>query len=259
MIPLFSPEKPCGLPFKEAFTRYPALRKYAINGDQIDLGNSQALLLYNRLVLQDFMGLDFTVPPGYLIPTICSRWEFVCWIIHEKIPSKVLEVGTGASAILSMMLAKLGCHVKATELDEVAYQSARNNIKENNFESQILLIKVRDTNSILKGYFDSLATFDAIICNPPQYDLSYFHKKSLIKGFAGQKLELVGGEEGDEFILRLIEEIRSFEAPLKVYFQLTLPKLHKNLTEYLQNQGYSFLKDHRTLGTRQRYYFRVDY
>ncbi|MFX0124440.1 MAG: RlmF-related methyltransferase [Candidatus Hodarchaeota archaeon] len=258
MFPLLSLEKPCGLPFKEAIQRCPTLKKYVINGkNRIDLGNSQALLLYNRLVFQDFMSLDFTIPPGYLIPTVCSRWMFVSWIIREKAPLKVLEIGTGASAILAMMFVKVGCQVEATEIDEIAYQSAKNNIKKNNLDSHILLRKAR-LDRIL-GSYDSLTEFDALVCNPPQYDQNYFHKQSLNKGFVGQESELVGGKKGYEFIVKLIEETKSFLNPPSVFFQLTVPKLQKIICLYLQNQGYSFLKDHRTIGTRQRYYFRVDY
>ena len=132
MNPFFYPQKPCGLPFKEAIQRCPTLGRYATKGkNRIDLGNSKALLLYNRLVLKDFMSLDFTVPPGYLIPTVCSRWQFVSWIIPEKTPLKVLEIGTGASAILAIMFAKIGCHVEVTEIDEIACQNALHNINLN--------------------------------------------------------------------------------------------------------------------------------
>lgn len=225
--------------------------------NRIDLGNSQALLLYNRLVLQDFMSLDFTVPPGYLVPTVCSRWLFVNWIIQEGTPSRVLEIGTGASAILAMMFAKVGCHVEATESNELASENALNNVKLNNLESQILLRKVT-TDCILKDYYDSLVEFDAIVCNPPQYDQNFFFLHSSKKGFVGKEFELVGGQKGHEFIVRLLEEVKSFQNPPKVYFQLTFPKLNKSISAYLQNEAYSFQKVHRTVGTRQRYYFRVD-
>ncbi|MFX0209578.1 MAG: RlmF-related methyltransferase [Candidatus Hodarchaeota archaeon] len=256
MIPLFH-EKPCGLPFKEAFKRCSALRKYETLDNQIDLGNPKALLLYNRLVLQDFMGIDFTIPSGYLIPAICSRWEFVNWIIRDKGPSKILEIGTGASAILAMMFAKVGCHVEATESDELALENALNNVKLNNLESQILLRKVK-TNCILRHYYDSLVEFDAIVCNPPQYDQNFFFLHSSKKGFVGKEFELVGGQKGHEFIVRLLEEVKSFRNPPKVYFQLTFPKLNKSISNYLQKQDYLFRKVHRTVGTRQRYYYRVD-
>ncbi|MFX1284147.1 MAG: RlmF-related methyltransferase [Promethearchaeota archaeon] len=252
------PQKPCGLPFKEAIQRYPSLRKYATN-NRIDLGDRQALLLYNRLVLQDFMSLDFMVPPGFLIPTICSRWAFIRWIIRDS-PSKVLEIGTGSSAILALMFAKIGCFVEATEINDIAYQSAQNNINLNNLDSRIRLRKVHDTDHILRSLYTSLIKFDMIACNPPQYDKDYyFQHQSLEKGFSGQKSELIGGESGHEFIITLIEEVATFTNPPSLYFQLTVPNLQKIISSYLQNNNYSFIKESRTIGTRLRYYFRVSF
>lgn len=259
MESLSYPQKPCGLPFKEAIQRNPTLKKYATKGkNHIDLGNSEALLLYNRLVLQDFLSLDFTVPSGFLIPTICSRWAFISWIIRDY-PSKVLEIGTGASAILALMFAKIGCYVEATELDEIAYQSAKNNIRLNGLGSRIVIKKVQDNDHILRSYFNSLSRFDGIICNPPQYDRNYFkHRQSFRKGFLGQEFELVGGKKGHEFIIRLIEEIKTFTNPPSLYFQLTVPNLQKIISSYLQDKSYSFIKEYNTIGTRQRYYFKID-
>jgi 23S rRNA A1618 N6-methylase RlmF len=253
----FYPQKPCGLPIKDALQRCPSLREYLVKGkNHIDLGNSQALLLYNRLVLQDFMSLDFTIPSGYLIPTVCSRWLFVDWIIQERTPLKVLEIGTGASAILAMMFAKVGCYVEATESNELAFESALINVKLNNLESQISLRKVT-RDCILRDFYDSLLEFDAIVCNPPQYDQNFYLQRSSNKGFVGQEFELVGGKEGHEFVVRLLEEVKNFQNP-PVYFQITFPKLIKRISSYLQNKDFSFLKARRTVGTRQRYYFRVD-
>lgn len=251
------PQKLCGLSFKEAIQRDPTLRKYEIGLNRIDLGNTEALLLYNRLVLKDLLSLDFTVPHGFLIPTVCSRWNFVSWIIRDQ-PSRVLEVGTGASAIIAMMLAKIGCEVEATEIIETAYQSARKNIKINNFNSKIRVKKAK--NHIIEDLYDSLDKFDAIVCNPPQYDQDYYEKSvSSKKGFVGRELELVGGTVGHEFIIRLLEEVASYENHPSVYFQLTVLNLHEKINSYLVSNGYSFIEDYITVGTRRRNYFRVDY
>ncbi|MHA2246924.1 MAG: RlmF-related methyltransferase [Candidatus Hodarchaeales archaeon] len=260
MNSLSIPQKKCGLPFQEAIQRDPTLRKYAIKGEnRIDLGNSQALLHYNRLILQDFLSLDFTVPPGFLIPTICSRWNFISWLIRDH-PSKVLEVGTGASAILALMLAKIGCYVEATEINEIAYLSAKSNINLNNLNSMIHLTKIQKKSHILKDCYKSLAEFDAIICNPPQYDIDYFRQYcSSKKGFVGNESELVGGRVGHEFILSLLEEVREFKKSPSVYFQLLVTNLHSIIRSYLQNHDYSFVEDLSTVGTRKRYYFRIDY
>ncbi len=251
------PQKPCGLSFKEAMRRDPTLRKYEIAKNRIDLGNTKALLLYNRLVLQDLLSLDFTIPCGFLIPTVCSRWVFVSWIRRDQ-PSRVLEIGTGASAIIAMMLAKIGCYVEATEINEIAYRSALRNIKINDLNSAIKVKKAK--NHIIEDLYDSLDEFDAIVCNPPQYDQKYYEKSSFsTKGFLGQESELVGGEIGHEFVVKLLEEVATYGKHPSVYFQLTALKLHEEINTYLQNKNFSYFEDHTTVGSRQRYYYRVDY
>lgn len=257
-------EKSCGLPLNEALKQNSTLQKYIIKrGNRIDLGNPEALLLYNRLVFQDFMSLDFTVPPRFLIPTICSRWEFVSWVIRDafptNLPSRVLEIGTGASAVIALMLAKMGCYVEATEIDDIAFQSAFENIRRNNLESQISIMKIKE--DILKKSFESLDRFDFIICNPPQYDEDYYikHLSTRKRGFHGQKSELVGGKKGHEFIIRLLGEVETFSKPPCVYFQLLVPKLYNLIDSYLNEKRFSFSRNKMSIGNRYRYYYRVSF
>ncbi len=255
------PTKPCGFPLKEALKRDPTLQKYLINQEsRIDLGNTEALLLYNRLVLQEFLSLDFSIPEGFLVPTVCSRWAFLEWVItdlsnimdREEIPT-ILEIGTGASAILALMLSKIGCKVEATEVNSKAYKSAQKNINSNRLHIKLVIVK----NQIIKGIFHSLSKYNAIITNPPQYDQHYYD--SMVKrGFMGNELELVGGKKGHEFIERLLEEVTSFNNPPVVYFQLTQIKLHSTLLSMFNRKKYDYIWKSNTIGTRSRYYYRVN-
>jgi methylase of polypeptide subunit release factors len=258
MNPLSIPTKKCGLPFKEAIRRDPTLKKYTIGKDRIDLGNTEALFLYNRLIIQDFLSLDFFIPPGFLVPTICSRWAFISWILqhHSPHPSRVLEVGTGASAILALILAKIGCKIEATEVNEVACKYAQKNINLNGLETKILIIKVKK-NQIIKSLYDSLVQFDMIVCNPPQYDKDYFQSQITQKGFMGQESELVGGDHGHEFIEKLLTELKSFKKSPPLYFQLTSLKIQPIINSYLNEKHYSFIEKQKSIGTRYRFYYRV--
>jgi len=255
------PTKRCGLPLKEALKQDPTLRKYLIDQERrIDLGNTDALLLYNRLILQDFLSLDFSIPEGFLVPTVCSRWAFLEWVLIDlgstiniaRIPT-ILEIGTGASAILALMLAKIGCNVEATEINSRAYKSAQENINSNKL--YIKLISVN--NQIVKGIFHSLSKYDAIITNPPQYDQLYYDSMAT-RGFMGNESELVGGKQGYEFIEGLLEEVNSFNNPPLVYFQLTQIKLHSKLLSIFKKKKYDFIRKTTTIGTRLRYYYRVN-
>ncbi|MFX0085385.1 MAG: RlmF-related methyltransferase [Candidatus Hodarchaeota archaeon] len=255
------PKKNCGLRFEEALERSPELKKHSTsNGKGIDLGNTTALLLYNRLILQEFLGLDFSLPVGFLIPTICSRWEFLKWCLKDIDKTdqarKILEIGTGASAILALMLAKIGYKVEATETNEEAYKSAQINAELNNLSTQIRLFKA-DKN-IIKGLFFNLNKFEAIITNPPQYDINYYEgSKRSKKGFTGKKSELVGGKLGYEFIVQLLIEVKEFKDHPPIFFQLISLKLSSKITEFLENNGFDFIKQENEIGTRKRVYYKV--
>lgn len=255
------PTKPCGLPLTEALKRDPTLQKYLIDQERrIDLGNTEALLLYNRLILQEFLSLDFSIPEGFLVPTVCSRWAFLKWVltnlcstIDSVKPPTILEIGTGASAILALMLSKIGCKVEATEINSKAYKSAQENVNINKLHIKLIFVN----NQILEGLFQSLNKYDAIVTNPPQYDKHYYD--SIVKrGFMGNELELVGGKKGHEFIERLLEELTSFNNPPVVYFQLTQIKLHSTLLKIFKRKNYDCIWKSNTIGTRSRYYYRVN-
>ena len=126
-------DKKCGVPVVEALNKCPELSTFLISPNRLDLGNTDALLLYNQLVLRELLGLEFSLPKGYLVPTICSRWEFIKFVLgtFKTPPTSVLEIGTGASAMLAMMLSRLGMKVIATEINEGAYKSALVNLSQN--------------------------------------------------------------------------------------------------------------------------------
>ena len=254
------PNKKCGLPIEEALLRSPELKEFVDKrSKKIDLGDTNALILYNRLILQDFLELDFSIPEGFLIPTICSRWKFIKWCLDSLNPisqQRILEIGTGASAIFALVLAKIGFLVDATEINAKAFASAKENIELNQLSHQINLTKV--SNRIIKGVHTSLNSYFAIITNPPQYDLDYYNKRiSLKKGFLGQESELVGGQEGYEFIIQTIKEVKEFEDHPPLFFQITSPKLAPLICTFLKENNYSYFKENTEIGTRKRVYFKI--
>ncbi|MCK4848334.1 MAG: tRNA (adenine(22)-N(1))-methyltransferase TrmK [Candidatus Heimdallarchaeota archaeon] len=253
--------KKCGVPVVKALKICPELLNYLISPNRLDLGNTQALLLYNQLVLQELIGLKFSVPKGYLIPTICSRWEFIKFVLDKfkRSPTiSVLEIGTGASAILAMILCRLELTVIATEINEGAYKSALANIKQNNLSEKVVLLK--SEGEIITNLIHDLSSVSAIICNPPQYNEKYYqdHHDSP-RGFSGEYSELVGGDFGHEFIMKLLAEVNQFSHPPPVFFQLTLPKLQAKLEEDLIKEKYCFSVDQKKIGTRLRLYYRIDF
>lgn len=251
------PTQSCGVSISRAIAINPELEQYLSQKypPRLDLGDNRALLLYNKIILKEFMDLEFNIPSGFLVPTICSRWEFVRWMLYDY-PKRVLEIGIGASAILALILAKIGCDVIGTEVNETAFQSAQENIKLNQLENKISLHLTRG-NEIVR-HFTHLDQFDAILCNPPQYDEGYFIELfSLNRGFSGNIDELVGGKTGIEFIIKLITEIKIFKSPPPLYLQITLPKLREPLNRSLKELNLSFREEKRKMGTRTRIYYKI--
>jgi len=253
-------DKKCGVPIVKALKLCPELSTSLISPNRLDLGNTEALLLYNQLVLRELLGLEFSLPKGYLVPTICSRWEFIKFVLEtfKTSPTSFLEIGTGASAILAMMLGCLGVTVIATEINEGAYKSAMVNISQNNLSEKVVLFK--SEGEIITNLIHDLSTIDAVICNPPQYDEQFYHDHyDSPRGFQGEHSELVGGKVGHEFIMRLLEEVNQFSHSPPVYFQLTLPKLQVKLEEDLTKEKYYFSVSHKKIGNRLRLYYRIDF
>ncbi len=249
-------DKKCGTQIEIALKLDPKLVQFFNNG-KLDLGDSRALLLYNKVILKEFMDLSFNIPEGYLIPTICSRWEFLKYILKSN-PAKVLEIGTGASGILALMLGSVGVSVTATEIDKEAIKSAQSNIELNNLTKEVSLI--HSQGEIVKNLIPQLSEYDLIICNPPQYDEKYYQEhKSSARGFIGKYLELVGGRKGHEFILSLLSEVKMDSNPPPVYFQLTLPRLKTILEEDLKRLQYEFTVVTTRIGTRERLYYKVEF
>jgi methylase of polypeptide subunit release factors len=249
-------DKICGTQIEVALRLDPRLVQFFKDG-KLDLGNSTALLLYNKVVLKEFMDLTFDLPDGYLIPTICSRWKFLKYVLQYN-PTKVLEIGTGASGILSLMLGRLGISVTATEVDKKALRSAQSNIELNNLTEKVSL--VQSQGEIVKNLIPQLYEYDLIICNPPQYDEKYYQEhKSNSRGFIGKYLELVGGDKGYEFILTLLAEVKEYSNPPPVFFQITLPRLKTVLEDELEKQQYEYSVVSTRIGTRERLYYRIEF
>ena len=248
--------KRCGLPIKRALELNPNLATF-IKNDKLDLGDPGALILYNKIILKDFLDLEFELPEGYLIPTICSRWEFLKFILQFN-PNKVLEIGTGASGILALMLGRMGVSVTATEIDKEAIKSARSNIERNKLTETISLLDSH--GKIIEDLLPDLSDYDLILCNPPQYDEKYYQQhQHALRGFIGKYSELVGGRIGHEFILGLLSEVGKFSNPPPVFFQLTLPQLKIVLENELNDKEYNFTRISNRIGTRVRLYYKVEF
>ncbi|MHA1200698.1 MAG: RlmF-related methyltransferase [Candidatus Heimdallarchaeaceae archaeon] len=196
------------IPFDELLENNPELAAYAIsiNPVRFDLGNSEVLSKVNQCLYKTVLDIDISVPENHLIPTLGIRYVY-CDAVISRIDSTypLIEIGTGASAAISLILSKkYNKQVVSTELNEISFLSARQNIQKNNQNSAIKILKSEGEiiqNLIPKG------KYSALVCYPPLYekDLTRLEKK---RGWKGTYDELIGGgKDGMDFTRNLIKEV----------------------------------------------------
>ena len=114
---------------------------------------------------REFMGLDFYVQEGVLIPRPDTEVlvEEVIEIAKDKGQIEILDIGTGSGAI-TVSLAKYLENAKLTSVDisEIALEIGKKNAISNNVEDRINFVKSDLFSSLNKNQ-----KFDIIVSNPP--------------------------------------------------------------------------------------------
>ena len=97
------------LPFSKLVEKYPDLNSFLIseNPPKFDLGNPKVLSILNKYLFKEVLQIDLDVPEGHLIPALGIRHVY-CEIVNSlpQPQDPLIEIGTGASAALAMILAK---------------------------------------------------------------------------------------------------------------------------------------------------------
>ena len=197
------------LPIKEIKEKFPEIKQWLNKNNKIDLGNPQALYYYNKCLfkLLDDVDIDLSIQVDTeknLIPTAGLRRAIVAVIMNLAKPSKIIEIGTGASAIMSLLFAKNGVKVIATEINELSFASALHQIQLNHADQLITLIK--STGGIF-DYLEKYFPVDCVLSLPPYYaaDTKHIPKPSK-RGFQGTDSELYSFGEDIDFSLALLNE-----------------------------------------------------
>lgn len=198
------------LPFKELVEKYPDLNAFLISVDppKFNLGDPFILSRINTILFKEVLDLEIKVPEDYLIPSVGVRHAFCDYVVSQLNSNEpILEIGTGASASMSLILAKkYDRSVIATEINPLALDFARINAEMNGLDERI---KFKLSKGEIISELIPPGKYSALICNPPVYeeDLTRLAK---IKGWRGVKDELMGGgKDGMDFTKQLIQE--SFE------------------------------------------------
>ncbi len=165
-------------------------------------GRPVAYIVGNR----EFMGLDFFVKEGVLIPrpdteTLVEEMIDLCKNKKEEI--KILDIGTGSGAI-TVSLAKYIENSKITSFDisEIPLEVGKINAINNQVDKKIEFVK-SDVFSAIK---DTNIKFDVIVSNPPyipRKDIEDLHTQ--VKDYEPYNA-LEGGEDGLDFYRQITRE-----------------------------------------------------
>ena len=214
------------LPFKTLLEKYPDLNMFLIseNPPKFDLGDPKVLSLLNKYLFKEVLELDLDVPEGYLIPALGIRHVY-CEIVNSlpQPQDPLIEIGTGASAALAMILAKkYNKKVIATEINETSINSASKNIEANSLSEYITILQSR--GEIVENLLPE-GNYSTLLCFPPIYD-SDQTKLWKKRGWKGVESEMIGGpSDGMDFTFKLLDEALNSE---KVKIQ--------NITVMLMNE-----------------------
>ncbi|NJE05636.1 DUF890 domain-containing protein [Thermococcus sp. M36] len=232
-----------GLPISEAVKLFPELEEYVDKRGRLDFSSREARILYNRAIAKAVFGLDIKYHPRGLVTTPVSRYIFLKTFLRGG--ERVLEIGTGHTAMMALMAAKLfNCKVTATELDDEFFAYARGNIERNG--AKVRLIK--SDGGIIRGVVPEGERFDVIFSAPPYYERP-------TRGVLTEREGVGGGKYGEAFSVMLIEEALDYLKPggKVALFLPDKEPLIKAIEEKGEELGYS-VKDVRfKVGTRWRH------
>ena len=157
---------------------------------------------------REFMGLDFYVQEGVLIPRPDTEVlvEEVIELGKNKGPINILDIGTGSGAI-TVSLAKYLENAKVTSVDisEIALEIGKRNATSNNVDDRITFIK-----SDLFTNIDKNIKFDIIVSNPP------YIKREVIETLDKQVKDfepynaLEGGIDGLDFYRAITSQAKDY-------------------------------------------------
>ncbi|MHA2365809.1 MAG: RlmF-related methyltransferase [Candidatus Hodarchaeales archaeon] len=194
------------LPIKEVAKKCTKLNDYMDPvTNKIDLGNPIALAVYNSCVYHVLDNLKINIPEGHLIPTAGLRRAIVDIICREYKIKRLIEIGTGSTAIMALLFAQRGINVIATEIDIESVKLAKKSIKNNDLEDTISLYKSEGKILSWLADFPNIFPVDGVICLPPYYEVES-RKMNRKRGFSGTEFELYSPGKAEDFTINIIKE-----------------------------------------------------
>jgi release factor glutamine methyltransferase len=162
------------------------------------------------LKTQEFMGLEFYVEEGVLIPRPDTEIlvEKIIDICKERYSERdrvrILEIGSGSGAIAVSLAHYIeNAKVYSVDIDETPLSVAKRNADMNGVNSRVSFI-LGDVFEPLKNL--DCREFDIIVSNPPYIKRAEIESLQLEVSTFEPKLALDGGEDGLYFYRKITEE-----------------------------------------------------
>ncbi len=160
---------------------------------------------------QEFMGLDFFVQEGVLIPrpdTEILVEKIINIVNHTELRNKtikILDIGTGSGAIaLSLGYFLKNSLVTAIDISDIAIETAR--INANKLGLSNVSIKKFDVFGEIKNLnTKSNEKYDIVVSNPPYIEKSVIESLQTEVSSYEPKLALDGGADGLDYYRRIVE------------------------------------------------------
>lgn len=197
-------------------------------------GRPIAYIVKNR----EFMGLDFYVEEGVLIPRPDTEplVEEVIELVKGRESLTIVDIGTGSGAI-TVSLAKYikNCEVYSLDISDKALDIGLKNAISNGVENQIKFIK----SDVFSGIKDKGLSLDIIVSNPPyirKSDIDTLHTQ--VKDYEPY-IALEGGEDGLDFYRAITEQsVKYLKDDGILAFEVGHDQA-QDVSDILSNNGYS--------------------